>query len=282
MSKFCDQCGTKLPDNAKFCRACGAKYIENNENEEAKVEKISIVETTNEDKTKAEKKQVIKTKGISDSLKNVNPTVAIIGVMILITLVIVVLILTLGTKSKKDNEESVSESTINPPAWTYDISSQINISKPADEKVEPTPEVMTPETVIPSSEDNGGENTPKVEPTPDDKEQTIMDSYDALAEFICDPYLGLMIFPDNADFLNINHYDKFGMALLVNVDEAYAQNYINKEAPRTGFDKNIAETTENGAYQYYADNKEGQTCEIIYGNNQMMILVGETASFDRP
>ena len=67
----------------------------------------------------------------------------------------------------------------------------------------------------------------------------------------------------------------------INVDEEYVRGYANEETPRNGYTKNVFENSEDGVYQYIADNGKGHTCQVIYNEGKMMILVGESEAFNR-
>ncbi len=42
--KFCSQCGTKLPDDAKFCHACGSKVVDMTETEDIRPDRVETPE----------------------------------------------------------------------------------------------------------------------------------------------------------------------------------------------------------------------------------------------
>ena len=188
--------------------------------------------------------------------KKINTTALIIGGMIAVTLVIVLLIISIGTKT---NQNAVVEAT-NESTLEYEAQTQ-----PENTEEEPE-EDTTEESKIPEIPDN----------------QTIIDLDTAFKMFVEDPYLTHVAFPGYGDFIAINHYDDFGMAVLINVNLDFVKGYAAEELPRNGYEKNILETTDNGAYQYFVDNGRGQTCELIYANDKMMILAGESSSFERP
>ena len=188
--------------------------------------------------------------------KKINTTALIIGGMIAVTLVIVLLIISIGTKT---NQNAVVEAT-NESTLEYEAQTQ-----PENTEEEPE-EDTTEESKIPEIPDN----------------QTIIDLDTAFKMFVEDPYLTQVAFPGYGDFIAINHYDDFGMAVLINVNLDFVKGYAAEELPRNGYEKNILETTDNGAYQYFVDNGRGQTCELIYANDKMMILAGKSSSFERP
>ena len=188
--------------------------------------------------------------------KKINTTALIIGGMIAVTLVIVLLIISIGTKT---NQNAVVEAT-NESTLEYEAQTQ-----PENTEEEPE-EDTTEESKIPEIPDN----------------QTIIDLDTAFKMFVEDPYLTHVAFPGYGDFIAINHYDDFGMAVLINVNLDFVKGYAAEELTRNGYEKNILETTDNGAYQYFVDNGRGQTCELIYANDKMMILAGKSSSFERP
>lgn len=262
MSKFCTKCGKELPNDAKFCKECGTQC-----------ENFVQVSRKSEEKV------------VSNNKKGVNPTVVIIAAMVLITVIIVVLISVIGMKSSKNNESKevdtneiavVEDKKIQPPL-KEDIQEDITDDETSGKTSEQT-----------SDEDN---NTSRKEQVPDNPEQpnqpdqfedlSIIDYDTAFKKFVEDPYLNRIPFPGYGDFVSIESQNQFGMAVLINVDEEYVKSYATEETPRNGYTQNIFETSENGVYQYIADNGKGQTCQVIYNKGKMMILVGESSAFDR-
>jgi len=280
MSKFCTKCGTELPDDAKFCKGCGAKCEDG----------IQIRTNTEEAIASDEKEETVviekdkKTTINSDSLRRINPTVAIIAGMVFVTVIIVVLIIVFGMKSSKSSqaeEVDVSEIiTANDGEMLPSIEEDI-------QEIENIVDGNIPE-LTPEQTTDGDKNTPSEEQMPDNSGQTdqpegvtIIDYNTAFQRFVEDPYLNHIPFPGYGDFVSIESQDQFGMAVLINVDEEYVRAYAKEETPRNGYTQNIFETSENGVYQYIADNGEGRTCQVIYNDGKMMILVGESSAFDR-
>lgn len=225
--------------------------------------------------------------------KKLNTTSLIIGGMIAVTLVIVVLIIGIGTKSN----QNVDVNDTNGTTLEYEAQTQLeNTTNEADEEImdlegqtdeatadalagnseagEEKQEELTP-TTVPQTAGDG-----KVPEIPEN--QTVIDVDTAFKMFVEDPYLNHVAFPGYGDFIAINHYDEYGMAILANVNLDFVKAYAAEELSRNGYDKNILETTDNDAYQYFVDNGKGQTCELIYANDKMMILAGESSSFKRP
>lgn len=218
--------------------------------------------------------------------KKINTTALIIGGMIAVTLVIVLLIISIGTKTNQNAVvEATNESTLEYEAQTQPENTE---EEPEEDITEDTKDVLdeTPAdgedkqddltfTTVPETTEES-----KIPEIPDN--QTIIDLDTAFKMFVEDPYLTHVAFPGYGDFIAINHYDDFGMAVLINVNLDFVKGYAAEELTRNGYEKNILETTDNGAYQYFVDNGRGQTCELIYANDKMMILAGKSSSFERP
>lgn len=216
--------------------------------------------------------------------KKINTTALIIGGMIAVTLVIVLLIISIGTKTNQNAVvEATNESTLEYEAQTQPENTE---EEPEEDTTEDTKDVLD-ETPA-DGEDKQDDLTTVPETTEESKipeipdNQTIIDLDTAFKMFVEDPYLTQVAFPGYGDFIAINHYDDFGMAVLINVNLDFVKGYAAEELPRNGYEKNILETTDNGAYQYFVDNGRGQTCELIYANDKMMILAGKSSSFERP
>lgn len=279
MSKFCTKCGTELPNDARFCRGCGAKFEDDIQVDKAvEEEPVEIKDKAVEVKTVEVKKAEVKTEKDPaplvnhDIIKNVNPTVVIIAGMVLVTIIIVVMILTIGTNSKKANKLDVIENN--------------EIALAEDEETQPIPKDNTPEvedvsdSEIPTDtkdqESNENDNIPNESQTAE-----FMDIVEALELFVEDPYLRSVTFPAYGDFLSVESKEQFGMAVITSIDLNYAETYANEELPKDGYIRNVFENSEDGVYQYIADNDMGQTCQVIFNNGKMMLLVGESAAFER-
>ena len=269
MSKFCTKCGTELPNDARFCRGCGAKFEDDiqvdNSVEEEPVEikdKADVVKTENGTAPSVN----------SDFVKKVNPTVVIIAGMILVTSIIVVMILTIGMNSKKANKLDAIENN-----ETTLVEEEDTLSIPEDNPQEiedvPDSEISTDTNDQESNEDD---NTPDELQTAD-----IMDIVEALELFVEDPYLRSVTFPVYGDFISVESKEQFGMAVITSIDVKYAKTYANEELPKNGYIRNVFENSEDGVYQYIADNDMGETCQVIYNEGKMMILAGESAAFER-
>lgn len=279
MSKFCTKCGTELPNDARFCRGCGAKFEDDIQVDKATEEvPVEVKDKAVEVKTVEVKKAEVKTeKGPAplvnhEIIKNVNPTVVIIAGMVLVTFIIVVMILTIGTNSKKANKLDVIENN--------------EIALVEDEETKPIPKDNTPEvedvsdSEIPTDtkdqESNENDNIPNESQTTE-----FMDIVEALELFVEDPYLRSVTFPAYGDFLSVESKEQFGMAVITSIDLNYAETYANEELPKDGYIRNVFENSEDGVYQYIADNDMGQTSQVIFNNGKMMLLVGESAAFER-
>jgi len=279
MSKFCTKCGTELPNDARFCRGCGAKFEDDIQVDKAvEEEPVEIKDKAVEVKTVEVKKAEVKTeKGPAplvnhDIIKNVNPTVVIIAGMVLVTFIIVVMILTVGTNSKKANKLDVIENN--------------EIALVEDEETQPIPKDNTPEvedvsdSEIPTDtkdqESNENDNIPNESQTAE-----FMDIVEALELFVEDPYLRSVTFPAYGDFLSVESKEQFGMVVITSIDLNYAETYANEELPKNGYIRNVFENSEDGVYQYIADDDMGQTSQVIFNNGKMMLLVGESAAFER-
>lgn len=279
MSKFCTKCGTELPNDARFCRGCGAKFEDDIQVDKAvEEEPVEVKDKAVEVKTVEVKKAEVKTeKGPAplvnhEIIKNVNPTVVIIAGMVLVTFIIVVMILTIGTNSKKANKLDVIENN--------------EIALVEDEETQPIPKDNTPEvedvsdSEIPTDtkdqESNENDNIPNESQTAE-----FMDIVEALELFVEDPYLRSVTFPAYGDFLSVESKEQFGMAVITSIDLNYAETYANEELPKDGYIRNVFENSEDGVYQYIADNDMGQTSQVIFNNGKMMLLVGESAAFER-
>lgn len=269
MSKFCTKCGTELPNDARFCRGCGAKFEDDIQVDKA-VEEEPVEIKDKADAVKTEKSTVPLVR--RDFMKNVNPTVVIIAGMVLVTFIIVVMILTIGTNSKKANKLDVIENN--------------EIALVEDEETQPIPKDNTPEvedvsdSEIPTDtkdqESNENDNIPNESQTAE-----FMDIVEALELFVEDPYLRSVTFPAYGDFLSVESKEQFGMAVITSIDLNYAETYANEELPKNGYIRNVFENSEDGVYQYIADNDMGQTSQVIFNNGKMMLLVGESAAFER-
>ena len=279
MSKFCTKCGTELPNDARFCRGCGAKFEDDIQVDKATEEvPVEVKDKAVEVKTVEVKKAEVKTeKGPApsvnhDIIKNVNTTVVIIAGMVLVTFIIVVMILTIGTNSKKANKLDVIENN--------------EIALVEDEETQPIPKDNTPEvedvsdSEIPTDtkdqESNENDNIPNESQTAE-----FMDIVEALELFVEDPYLRSVTFPAYGDFLSVESKEQFGMVVITSIDLNYAETYANEELPKNGYIRNVFENSEDGVYQYIADNDMGQTSQVIFNNGKMMLLVGESAAFER-
>lgn len=279
MSKFCTKCGTELPNDARFCRGCGAKFEDDIQvDKSVEEEPVEIKDKAVEVKTVEVKKAEVKTeKGPApsvnhDIIKNVNSTVVIIAGMVLVTFIIVVMILIIGTNSKKANKLDVIENN--------------EIALVEDEETQPIPKDNTPEvedvsdSEIPTDtkdqESNENDNIPNESQTAE-----FMDIVEALELFVEDPYLRSVTFPVYGDFLSVESKEQFGMAVITSIDLNYAETYANEELPNNGYIRNVFENSEDGVYQYIADNDMGQTSQVIFNNGKMMLLVGESAAFER-
>ena len=279
MSKFCTKCGTELPNDARFCRGCGAKFEDDIQVDKATEEvPVEVKDKAVEVKTVEVKKAEVKTeKGPAplvnnDIIKSVNHTVVIIAGMVLVTFIIVVMILTIGTNSKKANKLDVIENN--------------EIALLEDEETQPIPKDNTPEvedvsdSEIPTDtkdqESNENDNIPNESQTAE-----FMDIVEALELFVEDPYLRSVTFPAYGDFLSVESKEQFGMVVITSIDLNYAETYANEELPKNGYIRNVFENSEDGVYQYIADDDMGQTSQVIFNNGKMMLLVGESAAFER-